>query len=272
MLKTKQLGLRSLLNSFGFYALAHTYRAQKPYGFQVHTFYVVVVIGLSFISERLMATSFRVFALELSALVCCHIACFYIAYQDRLDLESRHRESSAFGGWIWAAYAAQLVTVAIAHFRFGWNAGKSQPTRGGSITEELLRERSGLQRQDSTMSAFSFTSDEWSMAPEVVSTFQSGHVEDISNENVLNERWRRLSFVRVYMRKFCLFGGWAVIFVWGVVTLYQSARVLYPEVAHSARRLDVEELHLPTIDENERPVEAREVDARQTPPAAPVDF
>ncbi|CAK9090833.1 unnamed protein product [Durusdinium trenchii] len=71
------------------------------------------------------------------------------------------------------------------------------------------------------MSAFSFTSDEWSMAPEVVSTFQSGHVEDISNENVLNERWRRLSFVRVYMRKFCLFGGWAVIFVWGVVTLYQ---------------------------------------------------
>ncbi|CAK9001345.1 unnamed protein product [Durusdinium trenchii] len=55
-------GLRSLLNSFGFYALAHTYRAQKPYGFQVHTFYVVVVIGLSFISERLMATSFRVFA------------------------------------------------------------------------------------------------------------------------------------------------------------------------------------------------------------------
>ncbi|CAK9090835.1 unnamed protein product [Durusdinium trenchii] len=93
--------------------------------------------------------------------------------------------------------------------RFGWNAGKSQPTRGGSITEELLRERSGLQRQDSTMSAFSFTSDEWSMAPEVVSTFQSGHVEDISNENVLNERWRRLSFVRVYMRKFCLFGGWA---------------------------------------------------------------
>eukprot|EP00913_Durusdinium_trenchii_P010763 g10097.t1 len=186
-------GLRSLLNSFGFYALAHTYRAQKPYGFQVHTFYVVVVIGLSFISERLMATSFR----------------------DRLDLESRHRESSAFGGWIWAAYAAQLVTVAIAHFRFGWNAGKSQPTRGGSITEELLRERSGLQRQDSTMS------DEWSMAPEVVSTFQSGHVEDISNENVLNERWRRLSFVRVYMRKFCLFGGWAVIFVWGVVTLYQ---------------------------------------------------
>lgn len=38
-------GLRSLLNGFGFFALAHTYNAQKPYGFQVHTFYATGLQG-----------------------------------------------------------------------------------------------------------------------------------------------------------------------------------------------------------------------------------
>lgn len=226
-------GLRSLLNSFGFFALSHTYRAQKPYGFQVHIFYVIVVAGLSFISERLMATSRRVFALEIVALILCHVLCFYIAYQDRSSSEKLNFHS--FNTCVLVAYAAQLVTVAIAQFRFAANAQNLDPTQG--VSADVMSEGffqsfcSTLTRGDSN---FSLASSEYSMAPELVSAIRSeGDTKSIklprsqhSQNNVLNERWQHLSFVRIYVRKFCIFAGWAVIAVWLGAVIFQSGRVI----------------------------------------------
>jgi len=235
-------GLRSLLNSFGFFSLAHTYRAQKPYGFQVHIFYVIIVAGLSFISERLMATSRRVFAVELGALILCHVLCFCVACQDRNQLaDSQQLKFESFNVSILVAYGAQLVTVAIAQFRFAANAQNLEPTRGGMPPHEISDWGCypNPTRQDSN---FSLTSNEWSMAPELVSTFRSEQSDLKSmklsrdQNDVLNQRWQHLSFVRVYVRKFCIFAGWAVIAVWLGAVIFQTGRVVT-----STRRTEMED-------------------------------
>eukprot|EP00435_Cladocopium_sp_Y103_P016454 s1184_g4.t1 len=189
------------------------HEAQKPYGFQVHIFYVIVVAGLSFISERLMATSRRVFALEICALFLCHVLCFYIACQDGSLADSEKLNFHCFNTCVLIAYAAQLVTVAIAQFRFAANAQNLDPTRGVFADD---------------------TSNEYSMAPELVSAIRSeGTMKSMkrqrtqhSQNDVLNQRWQHLSFVRVYVRKFCIFAGWAVIAVWLGAVIVQSGRVI----------------------------------------------
>ena len=62
------------------------------------------------------------------------------------------------------------------------------------------------------------------MAPELLNTFSSAAREETFSQNILSQRWANLSFVRIYVRKFCLFAGWAAS--WKATKFQQSAEVI----------------------------------------------
>ncbi|CAJ1393963.1 unnamed protein product [Effrenium voratum] len=250
-------GLRSLLNGFGFFALAHTYENSKPYGFQVHIFYVIIVAGLGCISERLMATNTIVFASEMSFLILGQILCSYVAWRDRHGAVAHHN------GLILIALFSQLLNSMVAHFRFVYNAQElkrafSKPGQPDSPLRPSPLRRDRAMSSDSVASTEDWTLESLELAPEVLKMVSQeellSHGRDFSHsQDVLSVRWRHLSKIRVHLRRFCIFGGWAVIVAWLVISGWQTWTLCFDDgrppvqALRRAQAVQVDDLQLVTL-------------------------
>jgi len=188
-------GMRSLLSSFSFYALSQYFAREQNCGYVVHFFYMVLVIGMSALSENLMPTGRTLAFGERLLLIIDHGACFIATWHARWDAQT-WAKLEGISGWsgicITVSYLAQCGVSMCLLYRFVSN------TDGGSVLETLL-ETNDLDDESCSETESSSSDIVRGLSRQVTAT----------NE-LCREQFRRRDGIRTV----CMFSGATIVLAW----------------------------------------------------------
>lgn len=222
-------GMRSLLSSFSFYALSQYFIDGLSFGYIVHFFYLILVLGMSALSESMMRTNKFLTVVERFLLLVDHASAFAATSHARraaTTWSEREGLSGYSGIFIVACYAAQCGVCLVQHYRFVTS------TNGGSIIETLLETNANDVNED-----WSGSDTETDSIDNGVGQLRSSASTVSVGATTTDELCREQSRMRDAVRTVCVFGAATIVLAWMLNAFTMGlfvTRMVAPPFQHAA--------------------------------------